>query len=196
MGDATTEYYQRRADEYDATSWEHPDWDARLTDQVRSVLSSLPAVETLDIGCGTGYLSRWLPGQVTMMDTSASMLGIARRRVPSARLVRAKAPCLPFKDGAFTRTFTANLYGHLPGPERKVLVTEMLRVASEVVVLDELAGSGIFSEGPEERRLVDGSTFTIHKCHFTVDRLLEELGGGEVLMAGPVFAIVRRQPVF
>ncbi len=68
----------------------------------------------------------------------------------------------------------------------------MCRVANHLVVLEQLAESGSFSEGPEQRRLTDGSTFTIHKCYFTVDRLLEELGGGEILMLGPVFAIVRR----
>jgi SAM-dependent methyltransferase len=118
VGDTTTDYYHRRADEYDATSWEHPDGDPRITEQVRLVPSSLPAVDTLDVGCGTGYLSRWLPGQVTLVDTSQSMLAIAKRRVPGANVVRAKAPRVPFCDGVFGRAFTANLYGHLLVNER------------------------------------------------------------------------------
>src|SRR5712692_4857694 len=77
MGDATVEYYQRRADEYDSTSWDHPNGDPRVTEQVHALLSSLPAVDTLEIGCGTGYLSRWLPGHLTLMDTSRSMLALA-----------------------------------------------------------------------------------------------------------------------
>lgn len=196
MGDSTTDYYQRRAHEYDATSWEHPDGDPQVAERVRSVLSALPAADTLDVGCGTGYVSRWLPGRLTLMDTSPAMLAIAKRRVPNAALVRAKAPRLPFEGGAFGRAFTANLYGHLQPDERSTLVGEMLRVAAEIVVLDELDASGTFTEGPQERRLTDGSMFTIHKCYFTVDRLLQELGGGEALMSGPVFTIVRRWPVF
>jgi ubiquinone/menaquinone biosynthesis C-methylase UbiE len=192
LRDTTIEYYQRRAGEYDATSWEHPGGDARVSGRVRGVLGSLAPVDTLDVGCGTGYVSRWLPGQLTLMDASPAMLTIARRRLPRAALVQAKAPSLPFAGGAFRRAFTANLYGHLKPAARVELVGEMLRVAAELVVLEQLSGSGFFSEGSEERTLTDGSRFEIHKCYFTVERLLEELGGGEILMAGPAFAAIRR----
>jgi ubiquinone/menaquinone biosynthesis C-methylase UbiE len=194
LSEASVEYYERPAREYDATSWEHPGTDGHVSERVRAVLSSLPALNTLDVGCGTGYVSRWLPGPLTLMDTSSAMLSIARRRRPDADVVRAKAPPLPFVDRTFGRAFTANFFGHLAPPGRSELVREMLRVAAEVVVLEQLASAGSFSEGPEERQLSDGSTFTIHKCYFTVDRLLEEIGGGDVLMAGPMFAIIRRLP--
>ena len=192
MRDTTIEYYQRRAGEYDATSWEHPGGDADVSERVRGVLGSLSPVDTLDVGCGTGYVSRWLPGRLTLMDTSPAMLSIARRRLPGAGLVCAQAPSLPFADATFGRAITANLYGHLAQSPRLELVEEMLRVAAELVVLEQLSGSGSFSESPEERALTDGSRFEIHKCYFTVDRLLEEMGGGEILMAGPTFAIIRR----
>jgi len=192
LRDTTIEYYQRRAGEYDATSWEHPGGDARASERVRDVLGSLAPVVTLDVGCGTGYVSRWLPGQLTLMDASPAMLAIARRRLPHAVVVQAKAPSLPFAVSTFGRAFTANLYGHLKPAVRAQLVTEMLRVAAELVVLEQLSGSGSFSEGPEERKLTDGTKFEIHKCYFTVERLLEELGGGEILMGGPAFAVIRR----
>lgn len=193
MNHSTLEYYERRAAEYDRTSWEDPGSDPVAVCRVWEVLTALPAAATLDVGCGTGYVSRWLPGPLTLMDSSSTMLLIARHRLPNARFVQAAAPSLPFADGAFGRAFTANLFGHLLPPERGELLAEMLRVASDLVVLEQLSESGPFREGPEERRLLDGSAFTIHKCYFTVDRLLEELGGGDVLMAGPVFAIIRRQ---
>jgi len=190
--DAAVVYYELRAEEYDATSWEHPSADAGASGQVREVLGSLSPTNTLDIGCGTGYVSRWLPGHLTLLDSSPAMLSIAKRRLPNANTVRAEIPPLPFADSAFDRVFSANLYGHLTPSPRSELVGEMVRVANELVVLEQLAESGSFNEGPEERSLADGSSFTIHKCYFTVDRLLDELGGGEVLMAGPVFAIIRR----
>lgn len=185
------DHYERRAAEYDQTSWEHPDSDARLREGVRAVLASLSTGPTLDIGCGTGYVSRWLPGDLTLLDASAAMLSIAARRLPRARLVNAHVPPLPFASRSFGRAFAANLYGHLPMGARAELVGEMRRVADEVVILDQLAEDGKFREGPEDRELLDGSRMTIHKCYFTVDQLLLEIGGGEVLMAGPVFAIVR-----
>jgi ubiquinone/menaquinone biosynthesis C-methylase UbiE len=147
MGDANIEYYQWRANEYDATSWEHPGADARDTERIRVLLNSLPAVRTLDIGCGTGYLSRWLPRQLTLVDASLAMLSIATHRLPRTNLVRAKAPQLPLMDSSFGPAFTANLYGHL-APSARELVREMLRVAPEFVVVDQLANSDTFSEGP------------------------------------------------
>jgi 2-polyprenyl-3-methyl-5-hydroxy-6-metoxy-1,4-benzoquinol methylase len=71
------EYYARRAAEYDATSWEAFD-EAELETAERFV-ASLPAGRTLDIGCGTGFLTRYLRsdawsrtcGQVTRPDAGA-----------------------------------------------------------------------------------------------------------------------------
>jgi ubiquinone/menaquinone biosynthesis C-methylase UbiE len=158
---------------------------------VQAVLGTLPPVPTLDIGCGTGYVSRWLPGDLTLLDASPSMLAIARRRLPTARVVRAIVPPLPFTDRSFKRAFAANLFGHLSPEFRVHLAAEMTRVAAETVVLDQLSDSGVFHEGPEERRLLDGTRLSIHKCYFTAERLQAELGAVEVLMNGPVFAIVR-----
>lgn len=191
--DPSLEYYERRAGEYDVTSWEHAGADPASNERARQVLCSLPPADTLDLGCGTGYLSRWLPGQVTLLDASPAMLAVAARRMPGSHRVRAVVPHLPFVDGAFERACAANLYGHLTPVQRECLIGEMRRVAGELVIVDQLASSGDFTEGSEERQLTDGSRFTIHKCYFTVERLLQELGGGEVLMDGPIFAIIRHR---
>jgi ubiquinone/menaquinone biosynthesis C-methylase UbiE len=185
------DYYERRAPEYDATSWDHPDGDPRIAEAVRSVIASVPPRRTLDIGCGTAFVSRWLPGELTLLDASESMLAIARRRLPAAHLVRAAVPPLPFADRAFGRAFAANLYGHLLPPSRAQLVNEMRRVADEVMILEQVAADGRFREGPEERDLLDGTRLVIHKCYFTVEQLQKELRGGDILMNGPAFAIVR-----
>ena len=55
----------------------------------------------------------------------------------------------------------------------------MTEPGAEVAQIAQLASSGSFSEGLEERQLIDGTKFTIHKCYFTVERLLDEIGGGE-----------------
>jgi len=100
-------------------------------------------------------------------------------------------PSLPFVDDSFERAFASNLYGHLPPDDRAHLLAEMARVSAELVILDQLAASGPFREGPEERSLRNGTRLVIHKCYFTVDRLLEEIHGAEVVMNGPVFAVLR-----
>ena len=188
---SSLDYYERRAAEYDQTSWEHPNGDPRLGEKVRDALASLPPMATLDIGCGTGYLSRWLPGEVTLLDGSEAMLAIAAWRLPGAHVVIAQVPPLPFASGSFGRAFAANLYGHLPAVARAELIQEMRRVADEIVILEQLAEDGRFREGPEDRELLDGSRMTVHKCYFTVDQLLREMGGGEVLMDGPVLAMIK-----
>jgi SAM-dependent methyltransferase len=193
QADSGLEYYDRRAHEYDATSWEHAGADRAAVDRLRKVLGSLAPARTLDVGCGTGYVSRWLPGRVTLLDASFAMLAIAGHRMPGSGRVRAAVPPMPFVSEAFERAFTANVYGHLTPALRSRLVADLLRVAGELVVVEQLSTSGEFVEGPEVRRLGDASRFAIHKCYFTVERLREELGGAEVLMSGPSFAIVRRR---
>lgn len=192
---ALIEYYERRAAEYDATAWELSGGDKRVARMVKSVLTSLMPARTLDIGCGTGYVSRWLPGDLTLLDSSPSMLAIARRRLPQAAILRSAVPPLPVADNSYGRAFTANFYGHLLPEERRYLVSELKRVSDELLVLEQLSDNGAFREGSEERELVDGTRFTIHKCYFTVERLQQEIGGGELLMNGPTFAILRQSVI-
>ncbi|MGH7765554.1 MAG: hypothetical protein ACREOM_14175 [Candidatus Dormibacteraceae bacterium] len=47
----------------------------------------------------------------------------------------------------------------------------------------------------EQVRFVLGAmpTAHTHKCYFTAARLVEDLGGGEVIMDGPVFVVARRR---
>src|SRR5439155_2529635 len=108
-------YYDRRAAEYD--DWwlgtglhaarDRPGWAEEVEALVRALASLAPA-RTLDVACGTGFLTRHLPGDVVGLDQSESMLEIARRRVPAARFVRGEALDLPFADGAFERLFTGH----------------------------------------------------------------------------------------
>src|SRR5688500_7730772 len=118
-------YYDARAREYD--DWyegrgrferaERPAWDEMLG-ELAATLRALTPARTLDVACGTGYATRWLPGELTGLDQSASMLAIARRRLPDARFVRGDALVLPFPDGAFERVSAMHFYGHLEPPDR------------------------------------------------------------------------------
>src|SRR5579885_3656591 len=97
------EYYDARAPEYD--EWylgtgrfadrQRPGWEAEIAELV-SVLSDLPPVRTLDVACGTGFLTRHLPGDVVGLDQSEQMLKVARRQAPGATLIRGDALKLPF----------------------------------------------------------------------------------------------------
>jgi ubiquinone/menaquinone biosynthesis C-methylase UbiE len=156
-----------------------------------AVLRGLPPARTLDVACGTGYLTRWLPGELTGLDQSESMIEIAAARLPSARFVRADALPLPFADGEFERVFTGHFYGHLERASRVRFLHEASRVAPELVVVDTALQPDHEPEEWQERVLNDGSRHEVYKRFFSGEGLAEELGGGEVLHAGPWFVVVR-----
>ena len=156
-----------------------------------SVLRALPPARTLDVACGTGYLTRHLRGAVTGLDQSASMVEIACSRVPAARFVVADALPLPFADGEFERVFTGHFYGHLEEPARVRFLAEARRVGEELVVADTALQPDHDPVEWQERVLDDGSRHQVYKRYFSAEGLVEELGGGEVLHAGPWFVVVR-----
>ncbi len=196
------EYYDARALEYD--DWylgrglfserERPGWEKELT-ALRRTLASLPFAHTLDVACGTGYLTRHLPGEIVGLDQSEQMLEIARGRCPEAAFVSGDAFALPFRDGSFERVFTAHFYGHLDQSERALFLAEAARVAPELVVCDAALRPDRGREETQERILEDGSSWQVYKRFFGAEELAAELGGGEVIFAGDWFVVVRSERV-
>jgi ubiquinone/menaquinone biosynthesis C-methylase UbiE len=193
------EYYNMRAPEYD--EWylgtglfaerDRDGWEQEL-DHLRATLESLPPARTLDVACGTGFLTRHLRGEVTGLDQSERMLEIARQQVPGGTFVQGDAFKLPFPDGAFERVMTGHFYGHLEPEQCKRFLAEAARVAPELVVVDSHFQPDQPEELRQERVLNDGSRHTIFKRYFDGPKLAGELGGGDVLHDGEWFAVVRR----
>jgi ubiquinone/menaquinone biosynthesis C-methylase UbiE len=178
-------YYEARAAEYDATTYELAKTDpeaARDLLALEALVAGLTADLTLDVGCGTGWLTRLLRGRVVALDPSKSMLGFARQRIPDALLIWASAPPLPFLDDSFDRILTSHVYGHLEALEaRQAFVDDALRVADELVVIEQPRQSGRPLDAWEDRTLRDGSTHRIYKRYFHALDLAEELGGDVIL---------------
>ena len=192
------QYYEQRAAEYDEwyegtglfASRERPGW-VEDREALVATIAALAAARTLDVACGTGYLTRHLRGAVTGLDQSASMIEIASARVPAARFVVADALPLPFADGEFERVFTGHFYGHLEEPARVRFLAEARRVGEELVVADTALQPDHEPTEWQERILNDGSRHRVYKRFFSGEGLAKELGGGEVLHAGPWFVVVR-----
>jgi demethylmenaquinone methyltransferase/2-methoxy-6-polyprenyl-1,4-benzoquinol methylase len=192
------EYYDKRAPEYD--DWylgrglfeprDREGWDAELG-ELFSVIGALGPGRTLDVACGTGFLTRHLRGDVVALDQSARMLEEAHRQAPSATIVQGDAFALPFVDHAFDRVFTGHFYGHLEPPERERFLAEARRVANALVVVDASRKHSGIDEHMSTRVLNDGSSWEVYKRYFTGAGLAEELGGGEVLFEGEYFIVVR-----
>jgi SAM-dependent methyltransferase len=185
-------YYDLRAGEYDATAWDV--LDEVEADEVAGLvgaLSELSPARTVDVACGTGFLSQHLPGDLTLLDASSEMLAQATARLPKADVVCADAIPLPFADRSFERVFSSHFYDHLESSERALFLSEARRVGDELVLVQELGAE--HHEGSTRRNLRDGSSHEIYKVLFTPDSLLDELGGGEVLFRGWLFVVVRRR---
>ena len=191
-------YYDSRAPEYD--EWylgsgrfaerDRPGWDQEI-EALRRTLEALPAAKTLDVACGTGFLTRHLPGEIVGLDQSESMLDEARRQAPNATYVQSDALVLPFEDGSFGRVFTGHFYGHLDEPEREAFLDEARRVAPELVIVDSAIQPDVPVEEWQERILNDGTRWEVFKRYFAPEALAAELGGGSTVFAGRWFVAVR-----
>ena len=191
-------YYHRRAPEYD--DWylgaglyedrERPDWDSELVELTESI-AALPAARTLDVACGTGFLTRHLRGEVVGLDASDAMVAIAEQQAPEATFLVGDALDLPFEDRSFDRLFTGHFYGHLEEHERRRFLSEARRVAGELVVADSSQAHSPVAEEYQPRVLKDGSQWEVYKRYFTGEGLATELGGGNVLCENRWFVVVR-----
>ncbi|MEO3874973.1 methyltransferase domain-containing protein [Nonomuraea sp. B12E4] len=89
----------------------------------------------LDVGCGTGYLSRILSpvvtpsGHVTGLDLSPAMIDHATRRAPAnCAYVVGEAQDLPFPDGSFDLVTSSLAIHHIPREARAEALRQMFRV--------------------------------------------------------------------
>ena len=191
-------YYDRRAPEYD--DWwrgsglfadrDRPAWNEEV-EALCSAIASLEPARTLDVACGTGFLTRHLRGDVVGLDQSESMLEVARRQAPGATFVRGDAVSLPFDDGAFERVFTGHFYGHLEPEQGERFVAEARRLAPELVVVDSALREDVEPEEQQERVLNDGSRHQVYKRYLTGPQLASEIGG-RVLLDGTWFVAAAR----
>jgi ubiquinone/menaquinone biosynthesis C-methylase UbiE len=188
---STATYYEQRAAEYD--DWytgeglfaerDRPGWADEVNRLVEYV-GSLGAARSLDVACGTGFLTRHLRGEVLAIDQSPSMVKIANERLSNGASRIGDALHLDVGDRYYERLFTAHFYGHLVPTERATFLAEAHRVASELIVVDAALRPGVDSEQWQPRVLKDGSQHVVFKRYFTADGLADEIGGEVVLETG------------
>lgn len=184
-------HFDERVAEYDdwwlgAGSFEgheRPGWHEEVR-QLIGVVRGLPPARVLDAGCGTGFLTQHLRGEVVGLDQNARMVEIARARLPHARVLQGDTSPLPFDDGAFDRIFTSHFLHHLPPHRRAAFIAEARRVASELVVVEDHAtrvpGTGVECD----------SHHGAHRHSFTTAELIAEVGAGHVLHDERWFVVV------
>ncbi|MEU8364670.1 class I SAM-dependent methyltransferase [Nonomuraea sp. NPDC048882] len=89
----------------------------------------------LDVGCGTGYLTRILSpvvtptGHVTGLDPSPAMIDHARGRASAnCTYVVGEGQSLPFPDGSFDLVVSSLAVHHMPAGARPEALRQMFRV--------------------------------------------------------------------
>jgi len=197
VDDDMRRYYNERAQEYD--DWwlgsdlfagrPRPGWSEEV-EQLVAVIRALAPARTLDVACGTGLLTRYLPGEVVALDQSEAMVAVAAERMPGVPVLRGDAVPLPFADGEFERVFTSHFYGHLLAGERERFVEEARRVGGQLIVVDSARREDVPPEEHQQRVLNDGSRHTVYKRFFEPDELAGEIGGAELLHGGRWFVAV------
>jgi ubiquinone/menaquinone biosynthesis C-methylase UbiE len=97
-----------------------------VRDALLGFVGEAPAV--LDVGCGTGHWLRALPPRqlIAGIDPSGPMLARAAAAATAARLVRARAEALPWRDATFDRVICINALHHFG--DREGFFVEALRV--------------------------------------------------------------------
>jgi demethylmenaquinone methyltransferase/2-methoxy-6-polyprenyl-1,4-benzoquinol methylase len=195
----TAAYYDQRAAEYDEWYEDRGQFAARGRDGWRDevtglveLLQGLPAARTLDVACGTGFITQHLRGLVVGLDQSPAMVAVAQSRLPRGVAMIGDALDLPFADHSFDRVVTGHFYGHLPPEERAAFLAQAARVAPELLVFDSAARAGEAEEQWQQRVLNDGSRHRVYKRYLRAEQLAEEIDG-EVLLAGRWFVAARRR---
>lgn len=124
---ARTTDYEDIADAYDRR-WEIEDFSG-LERAVRELACSDPALDVLEVGCGTGHWLAMLDHagvEAVGLDPSAGMLARAAGKIPRDRLLAGRAEQLPFAGDTFDVVYCVNVLHHVTG--KRVFLSEARRV--------------------------------------------------------------------
>ncbi len=169
-----------------------------------------PGARVLDVGCGTGVVSRDLArrvgprGRVTGVDPSRAFIREARRR---ARRDGSGAPCafragdglrLPFRDGAFDAAVAVTVLLHVPASDRVLAeMTRVTRPGGRVAVLDQDLGTLVLDlpDRALTRRILDAHADRYYANPWSGRTLVRRLSAaGLRRVRGRAFVVV--EPVY
>jgi glycosyltransferase involved in cell wall biosynthesis/SAM-dependent methyltransferase len=98
------------------------------------ILSILPpdAHSILDVGCGDGFVTDALPGELRVVGLDISVEALRHVHRPA---VLGSAVDLPFADGAFELVMATDVIEHIPAGDYERCLAELARVSSRYVLL-------------------------------------------------------------
>jgi TDG/mug DNA glycosylase family protein len=105
---------------------------------------------SVDLGCGPGWHSGFLPRPVIALDGAIAMLRLVNENAPDALRVQADLEALPFRYGALGSAWARNSYVHLPRASVPAALADLQRSlvvgahAMVLVLLGSREGRNIF----------------------------------------------------
>jgi SAM-dependent methyltransferase len=132
--EAPPDAFGRTAREYELG---RPLWPEELLDRVIAELGLDSEASVLDLGAGTGKLTRALVprfARVVAVEPDEAMLAVLQEVVPGAEALRGSAEAIPLGDDEVDAVFSGEAY-HWFAPEAAAEIARVLRPRGALVIL-------------------------------------------------------------
>ncbi|MFC1595994.1 methyltransferase domain-containing protein [Candidatus Margulisiibacteriota bacterium] len=111
--------FSRRAGEYDKTA----QLQQSIASELIKKISVVQPGNILDIGCGTGFLTKLLAekypeARICALDLAPGMIEQAKKKLPQVEYQIADAEALPYPDQSFNGVFSSATYQWLDNPQQ------------------------------------------------------------------------------
>lgn len=133
--EAPPDAFGRTAREYELG---RPLWPEELIDRVIAELRLRKEMAVLDLGAGTGKLTRALVprfARVTAVEPDGEMLAVLQEVVPGAEALRGSAQAIPLGDGEVDAVFSAEAFHWFASDESVAEIARVLRPRGALVIL-------------------------------------------------------------
>jgi SAM-dependent methyltransferase len=120
-----------------------------------------PGQSVLDLGAGTGYISRWLRDRVGVLPTLTDVVPYENREA-SLPFIRLEDPLrVPVPDASFDVVMLLFVFHHVPEfDDQEMLLDEAMRIArSRLIVLEDTPRTGF------ERAMNTGWDWLLNRRH-------------------------------
>jgi SAM-dependent methyltransferase len=151
--EAPPDAFGRTAREYELG---RPLWPEELLDRVVSELGLDPGAEVLDLGAGTGKLTRALVprfARVVAVEPDAAMLGVLEEVVPEADARLGSGESIPLADAEVDAVFSAEAFHWFASDESVAEIARVLRPRGALVLLWNI-GIDYDDMGPEAEAVI------------------------------------------
>ena len=133
--EAPPDAFGRTAREYELG---RPGWPGELVDRVAAHLGLGADAEVLDLGAGTGKLTRELVprfGRVAAVEPDDAMRAVLEEIVPAAEAHVGSAESIPLRDGEVDAVFSAEAFHWFANDEALAEIVRVLRPVGGLVIL-------------------------------------------------------------